>query len=603
MKVFKALLMGLLFTGVSAGANPITSTTSENEAELPWLVEQQSREMSVGDEVIIYVPSLFDYKILQEAMSGNGFGPGNGGNEFIFEVDSIAKKIIKVLEENPALFPEVNVDDFKKITRTTAIFFIKDLPQEDIRYLDAIHFSQQQVIAIKIDHWQTLNAEEKRKLIFHEYLGVMGLEKENAHISNRLEDSEGLINSFATDNEFLSNVANIQWYYSRSSTDADAYFIKLNADQTGAIRTRYGSSPFTWKVTNESVVITPLKAIGYKGIRVVKLPHKDYSMPVETSYNFKEFKLRFDDQVGSYFTVESNIYVCLKLNEEASSEEERNKETCHYEAKESSQLIGLRKVSKIDLKISSDDRLILPVTMDINELLQSRLYEFSNATDLKDRTDFLKEEEGNDLRNFGVRDNTIYYQDRQNHRYTLSVIKKQNGVERALLEINHSNGDKTIHLAPFVKVDPRPFLFLDRDDVVGDLYTIYSGVSMSDDSHPYFFNDNQIGGFEFYFYENGVEGKYTNKWYWELLDDNRIKATKYMYGTADSYSGGLIEEDEDFFKCVNSEIECFSYQERTYELLKRTGNRMTFLRVLRTFKGQVGNLKNVATDIWVLEKF
>jgi hypothetical protein len=191
---------------------PETKSTKQSEvkAKLPWT---QGLQSSV-DRTHIYIPDNFDYRLINEMMSGSGFGPGNGGNEYIFEVDSIVKKIIATVSANKETFSEVDISLFEEEVKSIGVFFLNSFPNDLDRLLAGANFSKERVILILKDSWEKMAYAKKVAFIFHEYLGVLGLERENTFISSRilsLVTSEKSLQSF--------NPSELKWLYSRSNAD------------------------------------------------------------------------------------------------------------------------------------------------------------------------------------------------------------------------------------------------------------------------------------------------------------------------------------------------------------------------------------------------
>ena len=117
------------------------------DRNFPWL-EDNSQNFNHNQ---IYIPDNYDYKIVEALLlRSNGFGPGNGGNQYIFEADSIARDIVQILEENPNQFSEVNISEFKSLLKETGLFFVNELPDRDIRELEGMNFSNDRITTVKM---------------------------------------------------------------------------------------------------------------------------------------------------------------------------------------------------------------------------------------------------------------------------------------------------------------------------------------------------------------------------------------------------------------------------------------------------------------------
>jgi hypothetical protein len=143
-----------------------------------------------------------------------GADQGRGGGDQIgLEFTGLAHTIVDILEKKTAgEFPEVRVSDFKKAIAQTKVIVLEKTYARGVE-TDA---SNNGVDLIEVSRTRWKNSEytlnKRLQIVFHEYLGILGLERDNYNISSR----------------FLSDNPHTKGY---SCKDADGEFsISLNAN-------------------------------------------------------------------------------------------------------------------------------------------------------------------------------------------------------------------------------------------------------------------------------------------------------------------------------------------------------------------------------------
>lgn len=116
--------------------------------------------------------------------AGGNEGPG-GGDVTAQQAAELANEILSTVRSTAKLFPEVNYVDLEKAVRRARIL-IKDRTFANDVETDAVN-NGLDLIELNRGRWRTIiDKDRKRAILFHEILGLMGLEKNNYFISNRL---------------------------------------------------------------------------------------------------------------------------------------------------------------------------------------------------------------------------------------------------------------------------------------------------------------------------------------------------------------------------------------------------------------------------------
>ena len=114
---------------------------------------------------------------------------GNGGDSVAQEFVTIERQIVRDLRAGQSqYFPEVNIQELARATDTTAV---KSVDSIDVKgfALDAQNYPELKMIVVNRKTWLAMGSDytKKRALVFHEYLGILGVEKSETYaISGRL---------------------------------------------------------------------------------------------------------------------------------------------------------------------------------------------------------------------------------------------------------------------------------------------------------------------------------------------------------------------------------------------------------------------------------
>ncbi len=579
------------------------------DRNFPWL-EENGQNFNHNQ---IYIPDNYDYKIVEALLlRSNGFGPGNGGNQYIFEADSIARDIVQILEENPDQFSEVNISKFKRLLKETGLFFVSELPDEDLRELEGMNFSNDRIILIKSSAWESLNVTQKRRLLFHEYLGVMGLEKNNAYISNRINTIE--FHSIAKEE---INIEDLKWIYTSKNSENLALSIRLKLDGTGQYISREGSRTVTWKKENSRILISLDSKLSTIGYPVLQNPFTGRTEQVQRTYSLLSLEIYRKDT--GFISIQWTTETCDLFdtgNGQPSAIECKNK----VEIEDN--LTAQDKLNALAVRIAEGDLIVLPqLNGDRDESLLHELYKdravlsplnWANLpigsqieSNIPTARDFA-------VTNWVFADNTLFYKTASGYSYELRVIKSLHGLDRAIVYASNGNTQR-VFFAPFIVIPGGQVPKMTQSDFYGDFLPIYSGVRHTlEEQEPYSFAQDHTGGFASgSFSPDGTRSSFYNHWYW-MMTPQGAYAARYRY--KDTF--GVPQSKEEVLDCASSNRDCYVYNGRTYIPLRISGNRYTFLRVfsyMRT-KQELSGSNSTKSDrhkiesinseysIWVMDK-
>lgn len=541
----------------------------------PWL----NGANNSGDNTHIYIPDNYDYQLIQQMMSGSGFGPGNGGNQYIFEADSLVKKIISALKANADQFPEVSAEDFAKEAPKVGLFFVNGVPGDEGRILDAANFPREKAILINVKNWRALNGPKKTALLFHEYLGIMGIERENTHISSRLLN---FIEFKKNGVEF--DAYKLRYLYSRSNTDTDAIEISFANNQTGQYSSRYGSDTFTWKKIDNGINLRLSGKILKTGFPLVDINQDGNPTQVETHSTLQEIEI--NKLPHGYFEIVEMWKDCFLIPNSPT--------TCTFRNSTLVDLIGAEKLGAKTIRAYEGDTLALPI--EVNGNLSTHLVQIEEGGKVN-----LVEVFGDDeITSWKIKNKTLFYQTKKGVNYQLNLIKRQNGIDRAFVVRTNGNS-KTADIAPFLIIREGRLPSIQVSEVIGDFLPIYGGAAhTSENQEPYFFKRNGVGGFDFSYYDGTDFHVETNFWSWNFDGMNRINAKRYVRNYYDR-----VTTEQGVLECAATPKDCKVNNDRTYIVLKKSGNRYTMLRLFEVyFPEHDGEMKlsNQSSSLWVMDK-
>lgn len=187
--VFTATLSIMILTGVSVFGQSKGATTTIN-VQRSGLTELQNQARLQSTQI---QQSNQARSVLGQDSKYQG-GVATGGGDFASqEVRAIVTQLPNILRSKGLqYFPEVNIDDIEELSRAEVLVEINN----DIRVNDApknLKFDRNRIsIQVDANLWMNLKDSpdvelKKQAIVFHEVLGLLGLEKNNDYtISNRL---------------------------------------------------------------------------------------------------------------------------------------------------------------------------------------------------------------------------------------------------------------------------------------------------------------------------------------------------------------------------------------------------------------------------------
>lgn len=574
----KSLLLSLLFFLLQNAMLADGISHKLKNEDYPWLNGSSNR----GDNSHIYIPDNYDYRLIQQMMRNSGFGPGNGGNDFIFEVDSIVKRIIFTIKENQDEFPEITSETFSKESQTIGLFFVNRIPGDQDRILDAANFPRERAILINVGAWRRLLYKEKVRLIFHEYLGIMKIERENSRISSRI------LNFINTPNNSIDFETNdIKFLYSRSNTDATGYELSFTPDLKGLFKSGFGEDHFNWKRINKGISLRLTGAIQRKGFDLISVTNDGSTIYVELHENLLEVEIS-KASTGYYETIETwkSCYV----------DPSNSSSICSFKIEAYNNLIGKRNLDGEVLSISTGDSIALPIKISSSRLLSSHLVKLLPNGKVKHIEVFGRER----IVSWKIVNNSFLYSTSHGAKYRITVVKRQNGIDRVFLQVT-SSSNNLVDLAPIAIIKDSLMPSLRQEDIIGEFLPIYSAsIHTAEDQEPYFFNDNSTGGFRWTYLDGNDLATETFYWSWSLKKGNRINAKRYMMSPYHP-----VNSEEGILDCLSQMMICKVNNDRTYVVLKKNGHRYTMLRLFKTFRSDSDwnmSLDSESSSIWVMDK-
>lgn len=122
------------------------------------------------------------------AFAGNELG--NGGDSFAQEFVAIGQKIAERLKNDPD--PQVSSITFLEAVENAAVSTKAKLELRGVE-VDAINYPESKRVEINRSRWKEYGIREKTSLVFHEYLGIAGIDDSNYEISGKYVEVPSLL--------------------------------------------------------------------------------------------------------------------------------------------------------------------------------------------------------------------------------------------------------------------------------------------------------------------------------------------------------------------------------------------------------------------------
>lgn len=130
-------------------------------------------------------------------IAGQGNEIGHGGDPYAYEFSSIGREIAnELVKRSPAIFVVVNASDFLKTVEEVLIVsdeaetvklmrkrVVNGIQIEELVPVDAINYPSLKKILLNRKHWREATFSQKLLLVLHEYLGILGVERDNYNTS------------------------------------------------------------------------------------------------------------------------------------------------------------------------------------------------------------------------------------------------------------------------------------------------------------------------------------------------------------------------------------------------------------------------------------
>ncbi len=154
---------------------------------------------------------------------------GHGGDHYAIEFMILGKSIVRSLEVNP--ISGVDIAIFRQTVNATKVESKENLTIGDGLVKDAFNYPDKKLIELSRASWNQLGTKwrEKTMLVFHEYLGIMNLDR-NYEISSKL-DHKSVISYPESLKFYITNVAGFCDYRgacpTQTGTGDKTYQVKL----------------------------------------------------------------------------------------------------------------------------------------------------------------------------------------------------------------------------------------------------------------------------------------------------------------------------------------------------------------------------------------
>lgn len=128
--------------------------------------------------------------VLSTGSSFAGNELGNGGDSFAQEFVAIGQKIAERLKNDPD--PEVSALTFLEAVEEASVSS-KDRLELRGAEVDAINYPESKRVEINRSRWKEYGIREKTSLVFHEYLGIAGVDDSNYEVSGKYVEIPSLL--------------------------------------------------------------------------------------------------------------------------------------------------------------------------------------------------------------------------------------------------------------------------------------------------------------------------------------------------------------------------------------------------------------------------
>ncbi len=166
---------------------------------------------------------------------------GNGGDAIVLEFMNLGRQVAKDIRlEAEQLFPEFAIDELEDALARTKVVSVERALLNGVEK-DAINYPRQKLIEVSSTRWlaRTRSPEQQQALVFHEYLGIMGVDDGDFSVSGRLLDYYFNTKKRIIDSELVGRIY---------ITDQDDF-----ATQGLIVITTYGQITFTGTVQNQNL--------------------------------------------------------------------------------------------------------------------------------------------------------------------------------------------------------------------------------------------------------------------------------------------------------------------------------------------------------------
>ena len=165
---------------------------------------------------IFFMIALTALTTCQPGSAFAGHGEGNGGDAYVQEFTTIARKVEAYLVSRPATSPpNIDAEKFNNVINTVALSSVDDILYLDGVPKDLINYPRDNAIVISRPRWKSIIDSQKYSIVTHEILGVMGVDDRKYQVSWQL-----LMNTSMVVNVDVENAAGDPQSFGHWCTDA-----------------------------------------------------------------------------------------------------------------------------------------------------------------------------------------------------------------------------------------------------------------------------------------------------------------------------------------------------------------------------------------------
>lgn len=259
----------------------IANVKGIKEGEMfPACEKEKTMEMKKMKTLCVVLMGL----VASPMVSHAGAGSSGGGDAVAAEFTRIAHQISQLVERQPVA--EVSGKDFKEGVLGTLVR-TQDKVFHNGMEVDAINIPSEKKIVVSRSRWSDLKAQKRMKyvLVFHEYLGVLGIDDSSYQISKALFGKVDRIADFTCNSfKLINSQSSGQKYFLKVSMLGDLSTVEIVDQNSTPVESFLSSSagfvtmaldgtpPATgaeqWAIDNMALYVHHSKGALYRALRI-----------------------------------------------------------------------------------------------------------------------------------------------------------------------------------------------------------------------------------------------------------------------------------------------------------------------------------------------